>query len=396
MNPERGDVIFAVRFCGVFFHYGIYIGGGLVIHYNTDSSQTPSHNAIIKTSFEDFASNDPVYIDPTDKKYSKENTAKKAEELLGTGRGEYNLATNNCEHFCNLCRKNSKSSEQVWNAAWSITYDVLKKFTLIVNTLKETSFLANPFAYISFEAIKSGIYNFVTYLIKKVLYNTAGNMLRVLYSNYEKVNYIKPNIPIGYGLDSILKRCPNCGAPMPIENNKCLSCGTNTKEEIYKHQCPDCGADFYFGETKCLYCGRYLTNVDCLSSNNSGNESKLSDSPSNNNERTNKNSGGDLSKIAQVYLMNQMINQTMQNQLFLQQNTVSMSKPMSVTTYPQYKICKNGQVLDPISFDELKRMVEQGEIHSDTKVYEFIREGGNSTFKEVKNVEGMEAFFLND
>ena len=62
MNPERGDVIFAVRFCGVFFHYGIYIGGGLVIHYNTDSSQTPSHNAIIKTSFD----NDYVSIDVTD------------------------------------------------------------------------------------------------------------------------------------------------------------------------------------------------------------------------------------------------------------------------------------------------------------------------------------------
>ena len=123
--PERGDVIFAVRgkrILGVnlqlYFHYGVYVGGGKVIHFNdpNPNSTTKSKATIIETSLAEFAAGDTVFIEPVDDSIahnSNEKTAQEAERIYCISTGHYNLAINNCEHFANLCRYNRKKSSQI-------------------------------------------------------------------------------------------------------------------------------------------------------------------------------------------------------------------------------------------------------------------------------------------
>ena len=401
MQPERGDVIFAVRFCGVFFHYGVYVGNGRVIHYNTEShtDMTPSHNAIIQTSLEYFANNDPVYIEPSDKKYSKENTARKAEELLGTGKGEYNLATNNCEHFSNLCRYNSKSSKQVWDAAWSITFDVLTNCYEIVKKVKSAwgvvsseAFLTNPLAYFTMELFTSAAVSIVEYLIKKVLHNTAHNNLRRLLSDFKRVDSVVcRNVSFGYDLDTILKRCPHCGAPMPKGEgfNKCLFCNSLTKKENYKRKCPGCAADYYQGETQCSYCRTDLTtkqydepNVSDTDVSCPNSSCRITDEIKNNN------------RMVGVMAMNQMFNQTMYNQRLLQNSIAQTTPPpIVISSYPQYKVSWKGQTTNPMSIDDLQKMARLGEIQPTSTVYVFQKSGESGKPTTAKDIEQLAGCF---
>ena len=125
--PQRGDIIFAVRnikilwgkvtLPNLYYHYGVYVGNGAVIHFNDpDPEHTSKSKArIIKTSLEDFADGDTVFIEPVDEKTqhnSPEMTAQRAEVLLQFP-NSYNVAINNCEHFANECRYNRKKSSQM-------------------------------------------------------------------------------------------------------------------------------------------------------------------------------------------------------------------------------------------------------------------------------------------
>jgi hypothetical protein len=93
-------------------HYGIYIGDNKVIQYSsTDKTITNAEISIgdMDTSFPtgkyfvlDFGNN---------AKYSSDDTVKRAQSRLGEK--NYNLLTNNCEHFAVWCKTNNAESYQI-------------------------------------------------------------------------------------------------------------------------------------------------------------------------------------------------------------------------------------------------------------------------------------------
>lgn len=47
------------------------------------------------------------------KKFSPNETVRRARSQIGRRKGEYNLATNNCEHFARECKSGKSESKQV-------------------------------------------------------------------------------------------------------------------------------------------------------------------------------------------------------------------------------------------------------------------------------------------
>ncbi len=85
-------------------HHGILIENAQVIAYLKEG--------VSITSYEEFAAGDNVYVVHHDnRKYSYEETVQRAHSRLGED--EYNLASNNCEHFANWCVTGEEYSTQV-------------------------------------------------------------------------------------------------------------------------------------------------------------------------------------------------------------------------------------------------------------------------------------------
>lgn len=115
---KKGDIIFAVRAFGPFpyLHYGVYVGEKKVIHFATEDfdDDDVDHAKIIQTSLEDFAHGDDVYIEKEREGAKSDiDTVRCAKAYLGTGLNSYNLFTNNCEHFANMCKYGEKVSHQI-------------------------------------------------------------------------------------------------------------------------------------------------------------------------------------------------------------------------------------------------------------------------------------------
>lgn len=146
-RAEVGDIIGVLRsFYGVVYeHYGIYIGGGEVIHF----TKSDGKNTIIKTSMKKFMesnkSNNRYFIldcEPEIKDsnsssideyiknsvngfgpllpavfrkpveiYSPEETINRAKQYIGEQ--GYNLLVKNCEHFAIWCKTGLKYSYQI-------------------------------------------------------------------------------------------------------------------------------------------------------------------------------------------------------------------------------------------------------------------------------------------
>jgi hypothetical protein len=110
---KKGDVIFARRMA--YRHYGIYAGRKKVIHYAKKESHVRSKTAIEETSIDEFSKGDPVYVIQFPKKagflYSPGKTLKRAKSCIG--RTDYNLVSNNCEHFAYWCKTGRHESSQV-------------------------------------------------------------------------------------------------------------------------------------------------------------------------------------------------------------------------------------------------------------------------------------------
>lgn len=106
---KRGDhlIVFRplVRPLG-YYHHGIYVGGGKVIHYAGETAES----AIIRyDSVAAFADSGEVRIICHDsgKHYLPEEVVKNAERYLCNKRfnkKEYNFFLNNCEHFARWCK----------------------------------------------------------------------------------------------------------------------------------------------------------------------------------------------------------------------------------------------------------------------------------------------------
>ena len=104
----KGDHIRVDR--GAYFHHGIDVGDGTVIHFTGEPGQK-SGAAIKRTSMNEFLSGGKAEII----KYSKSSAPSTvvAVALRHVGETGYNLITNNCEHFSRYCKTGQKKSEQV-------------------------------------------------------------------------------------------------------------------------------------------------------------------------------------------------------------------------------------------------------------------------------------------
>lgn len=110
---KKGDILFVDR--GLYKHYGIYAGNGMVIHYSDKNSNFGTDIKIQEASLDDFASGFEVKVCQLDEKkytlYSGEETLKRAYSRLGEK--NYNLIFNNCEHFAVWCKTGISDSDQV-------------------------------------------------------------------------------------------------------------------------------------------------------------------------------------------------------------------------------------------------------------------------------------------
>ncbi len=94
-NLDCADHICVRRFRPTpYTHHGLYLGFGLVIHYDF------SHICIV--TVEQFAKGQPVFIVNSPIHYPREVVMARA--LSRLGEEEYHLITNNCEHFVRWCR----------------------------------------------------------------------------------------------------------------------------------------------------------------------------------------------------------------------------------------------------------------------------------------------------
>ncbi len=117
-KPIPGDVLSVNR--GLYKHYGVYIGNDEVVHFSggAENELSAERACIRKTSLEEFRGDGEIEIEANNcGAFSHEETAARARAAVGSEKGKYDLAWNNCEHFANWCRYGKKRSLQVERAA---------------------------------------------------------------------------------------------------------------------------------------------------------------------------------------------------------------------------------------------------------------------------------------
>lgn len=111
---KPGDVIYAQDV--LYRHYGIYEGNGKVIDFSSSKGhETDASDACIREkSLSAFAKGRECSVDDSvEQKFSPTETVRRARSQIGRRKGEYNLATNNCEHFARECKSGKSESKQV-------------------------------------------------------------------------------------------------------------------------------------------------------------------------------------------------------------------------------------------------------------------------------------------
>ena len=111
---KPGDVIYAQDV--LYRHYGIYEGDGKVIDFSSSKGhETDAADACIREkSLSAFAKGRECSVDDSvEQKFSPTETVRRARSQIGRRKGEYNLATNNCEHFARECKSGKSESKQV-------------------------------------------------------------------------------------------------------------------------------------------------------------------------------------------------------------------------------------------------------------------------------------------
>lgn len=111
---KPGDIIYAQDI--LYRHYGVYEGGGKVIDFSSSKGhETDAADACIREkSLSAFAKGRECGVDDSvEQKFSPNETVRRARSQIGRRKGEYNLATNNCEHFARECKSGKSESKQV-------------------------------------------------------------------------------------------------------------------------------------------------------------------------------------------------------------------------------------------------------------------------------------------
>jgi hypothetical protein len=99
-----------------YYHHGIYVGRGRVIHYAGLSSGIEK-GPITYTTFEEFADKSEVEIVEHKRPLPKDEIISRAKSRLHDSRSRdghgYNVIWNNCEHFATWCATGNSTSKQV-------------------------------------------------------------------------------------------------------------------------------------------------------------------------------------------------------------------------------------------------------------------------------------------
>ena len=129
-EPHYGDQIKVNR--GFYSHHGIFASKDSVYHFappgKTDTLD-PSSARIIETSLDEFLKGGQLEV----RTYTEEELKRKRkpEEIIACakrhlGEGGYDIVSNNCEHFSNLCAFGTKESNQV-EAVLSMFFGGMRK-----------------------------------------------------------------------------------------------------------------------------------------------------------------------------------------------------------------------------------------------------------------------------
>jgi Lecithin retinol acyltransferase len=131
----KGDCIYVYRnfgqLQGIYKHYGIDCGDGTVIHYRKP------REIIEQTSLATFSRGNPVYVAEYSEGfgYIPDVVVERAKSRLGEN--NYNLLSNNCEHFTSWCKTGISDSKQLRNYLPAITtLDLSKLYEPIQQALQ--------------------------------------------------------------------------------------------------------------------------------------------------------------------------------------------------------------------------------------------------------------------
>ncbi|HOJ68188.1 MAG TPA: lecithin retinol acyltransferase family protein [Candidatus Hydrogenedentes bacterium] len=112
-----GDHIRVPRLGGLYYHHGIDVGNGRVIHFSGEPLH-PGNAMVREVSLEDFLEGAQAEVVDHENALPPDETVRLARSRIGeTG---YNLLFNNCEHFATWCKTGKPQSRQVYKAAKTV------------------------------------------------------------------------------------------------------------------------------------------------------------------------------------------------------------------------------------------------------------------------------------
>jgi len=99
----------------IYYHHGIDIGDGTVVHFCVDDKSNPGEARIDRTSLQEFL------IDKDDYEVLNYQVCNDPDKVVDIALSfvsakNYSLFNNNCEHFARYCKTGDKKSEQIKNA----------------------------------------------------------------------------------------------------------------------------------------------------------------------------------------------------------------------------------------------------------------------------------------
>lgn len=106
----KGDHVKVKRMGGLYYHHGIDIGDGTYVHYSGEPMEKQEAEVKRTTS--------SLFLRDGEKEIVRYSYCKTADEVVSTalmhvGDKEYNLFTDNCEHFARYCKTGQWKSEQI-------------------------------------------------------------------------------------------------------------------------------------------------------------------------------------------------------------------------------------------------------------------------------------------
>lgn len=109
----KGDHIQVRRMGGLYYHHGIDMGDGTVIHFSGEplNRKTAKVARVTETDFLSGQAKEVIEYPSGESVLPPEETVQLAEGLLDTE--GYHLFYNNCEHFASYCKTGKKRSRQV-------------------------------------------------------------------------------------------------------------------------------------------------------------------------------------------------------------------------------------------------------------------------------------------